>query len=520
VNHDLTEYDKVIYPSYTHPQTHPARLHVIGALMGLEPAPADHCRVLELGCGDGTNLVPMAWALPGSEFRGVDLAAERIRHGQLMAQDLGLKNLQLVPGDLRHLDGEWGQFDYLIAHGLYSWVPLEVRDHMLRLCRRLLAPHGIAFVSYNALPGCHLRSMLREMMLFHVRGLAAADERIQQARALVQFLAEAQDSRDEYRLWMKAELQRVLDHAHGHLYHDELAEINEPVYFTQFMSHAARHDLQYLGEADYFEMSDHVFRDSVRETLRKLARNRLLREQYLDFLKCRRFRQTLLCRRDAELRTEPQPGKLAGFLVSSSAVCAPGSLDLTPGVNCVFETPKGAKCQTDLPLGKATLALLGETWPAPMPVRELSDRIRQRLADAGMQSEAEAASLADLCEFLMQLYEGGAVEFRSFLPPLARAASERPEACPVVRWEAAHRDFVTSLFHIAVRVEDELGRNLLTWLDGTTDRTALAEKLWAFLKAKQALVLGEGGETAARRELAAKLEENLAKLLKLGLLVR
>ena len=514
----LTDYDKVAYPSYTHPQTHPDRLAVIGALFGLEPAAINHCRVLELGCGDGTNLAPMAWALPESEFVGIDLAGSPIRQGQQMVQDLGLGNLRLIQGDLMEIGGDWSPFDYIIAHGLYSWVQPDVRDHLLGICRGLLAPQGIAFVSYNALPGGHLRNMVREMLLFHVRGFEAPEERVRQASALVRFLAQAQNTPNEYRRLMMVELERILEHVPGHLYHDELAEINQPIYFTQFMAHAAHHRLQYLGEADFFEMSDHAFVDSVKETMDQLVADRLLREQYLDFLKCRCFRQTALCRSEARLHHEPQAEKIEGFLISSRALCSPGPLDLRSGVVSVFETPKGAKCQTDLPAGKAALTILGTAWPMPFPFDQLYQQVRRRLAREGLPADAAGVSRQDLCEFLLRLYAGGAVEFRTFLPPIARHAGERPVAHPLARWQAARGDVVTSLFHIAVKVEDEIGRSLLTWLDGTLERKALLEKLWGFLESKKALALPDGDESAARRELETNLEKNLEKLARLGLL--
>jgi SAM-dependent methyltransferase len=515
---ELTKYDLVAYPGYTHPQTHPDRLAVIGSLFGLDPALITSCRVLELGCGNGTNLAPIAWALPNSEFVGIDLANLPIRHGQQMVRDLGLGNLRLVQGDLAGIDAEWGQFDYIIAHGVYSWVSAEVRARLLEVCAQRLAPHGIAFVSYNALPGSHLRAMVREMMLFHVAGSKAADERVQQAKALVQFLAQGQDTRDESRLWMKAELERVLEHSPEHLYHDDLADINEPIYFTQFMQQAAHHGLQYLGEADCFEMSDQPFNDSVRQTLQQLAKNRLLREQYLDFLKCRRFRQTLLCRREARISIEPQMEKVADFLISSAAICAGGAVDVRRGVKQVFQIPNGANCQTDLPAGKAALALLGSVWPAPMPFGELLQQVTQPLAQEGVSGEAAAISRTGLCEFLLRLYAGGVVEFRTAMPPIAKRVSARPLVYPVARWQAAHGDCVASLFHMAVKIEDEIGRCLLSWLDGTQDRDALLEKLWLLLKSRNALVIPDGNELAARRAIESKLEENLEKLARLGLL--
>jgi methyltransferase-like protein len=417
------------------------------------------------------------------------------------------------------VNDDWGTFDYIIAHGFYSWVPHEVRQHLLKVFRQQLSPQGVAFISYNALPGCYLRTMLREMLLFHVRGFEQPEERVNQARALVRFLALAQDSEDEYRLWLKAELERVEDHAPGHLYHDELAAINDPFYFVQFMETAAQHGLQYLAEADYFEMSDHVFRDEVRERLKQLAGNRWLREQYLDFLKCRRFRQTLLCQGEATLKDKPDHRVLENFLVGSSAVCARGEVELKPGVNCVFETPKGGKCQTDLPMGKAALNILGALWPMPLAFAELASEIRRRLQSDGLSTEAAALSHEALSEFLLQLYAGGVVEFRTWLPSIAREPGARPIVYPVARWQAARGDSVASLFHLAVKVEDELGRQLLTWLDGTVDHNQLAERVWEFLKSKKALEIGAGGEKEARCAVAAKLEDNLSKLAKLGLLM-
>src|SRR5258706_11305084 len=123
---------------------------------------------------------------------------------------------------------------------------------------------------------------------------------------------------------MRAELDGIIEHAEGHLYHDELGEINQPLYFVQFMEKAASHGLDYVGEADYFEMSDHIFSESVRETLQELSRNRLLREQYLDFLKCRRFRQPLLCHRQARVRRGPDAVNVGDLLLSSGSEFHPG----------------------------------------------------------------------------------------------------------------------------------------------------------------------------------------------------
>jgi len=68
-----TSYDEVPYESQSFPQSHPNRLATLGRLFGLSPAPVAQCRVLELGCASGGNLIPMAYHLPESEFVGLDL---------------------------------------------------------------------------------------------------------------------------------------------------------------------------------------------------------------------------------------------------------------------------------------------------------------------------------------------------------------------------------------------------------------------------------------------------------------
>jgi|ERR1700722_8354179 len=515
----LTTYDAVRYPGYTHPQTHPERMAVIGALTGLQPAPVDRCRVLELGCGNGNNLVPMAWSLPGSQFVGVDLASQPIREGLEMVQHLKLANLRLVCADVMSVDRGWGEFDYIIAHGVYSWVPQAVREHILELCRQTLAPHGMAFISYNAFPGGHLRQMLRDMMLFHVRDFESAGERVRQAMALARFMADSPTSADEYQLWMKAEWQALLNHAEGHLYHDELAEVNQPFYFTQFLQAASAHKLQYVAEADYFEIFDYGLRESTRETLAQLGPNRILREQYLDFLKCRRFRQTLLCHADRSLGAEPDASRIGGWIVSSMARCVDAECDLRPGVKQTFQTPKNAHCETDASIGKAALSLLSAIGPEPLAFDELFSRSAQLLKQKDLAGETTEPASERLRGFLLQLYCAGVVELRTTPPHAAWVVGPKPAASPVARWQIERGNIVTTLLHIPVQVEDEIGGSLLRWLDGTLDQAELLEKLWLLLKSKNALRIPDGDEAAARRQLQSELEANLAKLAKLGLLI-
>jgi len=254
-----TPYDRIAYRTLPMPQTHPDRLATIALLHGMTPQPIDRCRVLELGCGDGSNLIPMAYALPDSEFVGVDLAGSAVASGAAAISALGLRNVTLLHLDLMDVSETLGAFDYVIAPGIYSWVPASVRDRILAVCRAHLAPQGVAFVSYNTYPGCHLRQAVWQILQYHVDGISDPTERITQARALARFMADCPQTDGSDAAVLRGEMQAVLDHSPGLLFHDDLAAINAPVYFHQFASHARGHGLQFLAEANIHEMQSQAY---------------------------------------------------------------------------------------------------------------------------------------------------------------------------------------------------------------------------------------------------------------------
>src|SRR3954453_8985335 len=142
-------YDLVTYRTIPRRQTHPDRLAAIAQLFGMRPAPVAGCRVLEIGCGNAANLIPMAYHFPNSRFTGIDLAAVPIAEAVAVAAELELFNIDLRAGNLCDLGAADGEFDYIFAHGLYSWIPFDVRDRLMAVCGERLAPQGVAFVSYN-----------------------------------------------------------------------------------------------------------------------------------------------------------------------------------------------------------------------------------------------------------------------------------------------------------------------------------------------------------------------------------
>ena len=494
-----TAYDHIAYRTLPMPQTHPDRLATIALLHGMTPRPIDRCRVLELGCGDGSNLIPMAYGLSGSEFVGVDLAASAVAVGAGTISALGLRNVVLHHLDVMDVSDGFGTFDYIIAPGVYSWVPEPVRDRILAICEAHLAPHGVAFVSYNTYPGCHLRQAVWQILQFHVEGIADPGERIAQARALARFMADCPQTEGSEGAVLAGEMRAVLDHSPGLLFHDDLASTNAPVYFREFASHARRHRLQFLAEANFHEMQPHAYPPEVARQVRLLADESVVQmQQYLDFLRNRRFRQTLLCREEVALDRGLRPEILRGLHFASSARPSVEHPDVgSPDVVVEFHGRGDSRLATDHPLAKAALFELGRAWPRKVGFDELVRTIARNGA-----SVDEAGALVDI---LLAAYTAGLVELSTHAPHFALEPGPRPIASPVARLQLEHGFFVASLRHTSVYIEDDLGRRLLRLMDGTRTLDVLRRELEA--------------QTSPVQVSPAALEKKVAEVARLALLV-
>jgi hypothetical protein len=353
--------------------------------------------------------------------------------------------------------------------------------------------------------------MLREMMLFHVRGFPDVPTRVQQAAALVQFLSEFQGDPDPVRQVMRAELARYASGDAAVLRHDDLADVNDPVWFHEFVAHARAHDLAFLSEADWYSSSDADLAPATREALRRLGPDRILREQYLDFLRCRRFRQTLLVHETAETSPQPRLDAVHGFRVACRAHVEAQRPGLGTRAVERFEGLNGNSIQTDAPIVRAALGFLNDVWPQRLAFDDLAARAEAAVAEATHGGEAPGAKDVEfLAGMLTALFGSGFLSFHLREAACAARAGERPVASALARHQARTRKTVTSLLLASVVLEDETARRLLVLLDGTNDRASLL----AHLK-----------ELAAHREIEpvdpldeANLERALDRMAHLGLL--
>ncbi len=499
-----TSYDEIPYESHAFPQSHPDRLATMGRLFGMQPAPVETCRVLELGCASGGNLIPMAFSLPRSEFVGVDFSRREVEAGRKVIADMALPNVRIEHASILDIDASWGEFDYVIAHGVFSWVPYLVQDKILAVCGENLRPQGIGYVSYNTYPGWHMREMIRHMMIYHSRQFSDTAQRITQARALIDFLARSTPAQDNFfGLLLKSELELIKKSKDYYLFHEHLEDENKPLYFHEFVERAETKGLQYLSEAEFGTMLTSGFPKEVADTLTRISKNIIRTEQYMDFLRNRLFRQTLVCRKGVPLKRNLDVGDIQGFLVASPAAPDKEAAEAAPGGRRTFRTPRGATVQTDRLLTQEALTALRAHWPRALTVDDLFDRALGGLKEHhGLSSTDGGAERRILLADLLQCYSAGVVELRTWQADFLREPGEHPRMSRLAAYQSAQGLPCVNLRHETIRL-DAVARHIVPLLDGTRDRDTILAAMRS-LVTNGTLVISRNKENVCDEELIQK----------------
>ena len=467
-------HDRIHYPGGAWEHSHPDRIAANARLLGLNPAPVEHGRVLELGCGAGGNLVPMAYGLPDARFLGIELAARPVELGRGLADALGLSNVELLQRDIVDLPANLGEFDYIVAHGVYSWVPAPVRDALMSVLARHLAPEGIAYVNFNALPGGHLRDLTRDLMRFRLAVFDDPEAHGEDAVRFVRLVAGAQPEGSPYRQVLADDLDRIEHNPASVLFHDDLVPAHRAFHFEEVVAHAARHGLQYLCEARPADVHPHRYPESIRAALHRFGGGRIAREQCLDFLVCQMYRCSLFCREGIVLAPVEDLDAMQGLRAASPVRPATTPADLTDGIAATFVAPDGATLRLDDSAAKAALEILGECWPASVEIDSLMRDARRRAQRPGGPTPLERRELA---RFLAGNHAMGFVDLHTWEPPIATSVTDRPVASALARIDIERDTRVTSLRHRQVDIDDPVAAAVLARLDGTRDVVALHDEV-------------------------------------------
>lgn len=297
-----TIYSELGYKSMPFPYTTPATLEAYGALVGVSTPNPKTARVLELGATYGGNIISQALFNPDATFVGIELSQEQVEKGNEVIANAGLTNVSLIQSDIASIGSEIGTFDYIIAHGVYSWVDDGVKDALLRLIDEHLVEDGIAYVSYNTYPGWHTMEEVRQLMMFSNRDKAQFNhkEKVLHGKTIGSIVGSQilkYDNLKERNSKFLGALRSIMQKDEYYVGHDHLEPNNDPVYFYQFNDHLGAHNLTYLCDADLTLSMVRSFDADIADTLDKLALNdHVAQEQYLDFMLDTTFRKSIICK--------------------------------------------------------------------------------------------------------------------------------------------------------------------------------------------------------------------------------
>lgn len=466
----LPSYDELPYDSLALPETQPDFLAAVAKLHGYDAVDPRASRILEIGCAQGGNLIPLAWRWPEAQCVGVELSRVQAESGNRFIAALGLANATIVHADLAALPPELGEFDYIIAHGVFSWVPPAVQDALLAVCQRHLSPQGLAYISFNVEAGWKPLLGLRATLLERTNPDLTAPARCAAAATVLETLAAETVDAD-----LTKEIAFLRGAAPSYFFHEYLDAYNSPMRFDAFVSQLDHHALRYVGEAG----ARHAV--AALEDCWGLAPEGMLgrwmdAEAALDDAHAIRFRRALIARSDASC-AQPVTGDALDALAFYADLGSGEEIELEQSSTQWFATPAGNRFPVSEPLMKAAVMTLTQAYPAALPYLELLQSARDLLAaygvtDAGEPSFREALFQIVVAHGVMPtLLPGGATT-----PP-----SPQPRADALARLQSASAGWaITGRRHVALDL-DAAARHLLSLLDGTRSRAALAQLMQSAL---------------------------------------
>ena len=465
------EYDHVAYPGAADQSIHPRNLEVTAAMFGARPAPLKHCRVLEIGCADGTNLLPFADEFRDSRFLGVDLAKDRILIASEVADESGLANVEFRCADVVDLNDSLGTFDYILCPGIYSWVGEAQRQAIMRICRECLAPGGIAAISYNTLPGWNWNRSVREFIRQTTGSILDPQKRITAARNSIDFLAAHAPTRSIHSAHFRRVRDRLSSHSDAYLYHDYITDHNTPFYFSEFTERAAVHGLKFIGEADFRHSSGFGLDPDGRTAVARTPPEH--REQLLDFLLNTCYRSSMLCHVDCELVPRVQHEWIGELRLVLSDPMEGFTFDSNDSQPLTLPFSSGAVTVTD-PRVKTALRRMMDLWPRTVTLDDLFSAVQENTKGISASSTS-IDSPETLARTMLALYGAGLVRPMKTVPTYADDVSRNPRATAVVRAAAEKGTQIVNQWHENISGLSADETFLLSRLDGSLDAAALVD---------------------------------------------
>lgn len=300
INNKIKEsYDSIPYNSKAFMYATASRLESVATLLNLETIDSRKARILELGCSFGGNIISQAMYNEDSYYVGVDLSEVQINEGKKIIEKMQLKNIELYSMDFLNFDYEkFGKFDYVICHGVYSWVPDIVKDKILEIISNVLSDNGLAYVSFNAYPGWKTQSLIRDIMLYSNKYYDSLDnnEKINRSKIILSMINDQKKLFEDNKNF-EENVNNVLNKDNYYLIHEYLEEYNDPMYLHEFDDRLVEKNLKHLSSVTLSDSFITNYNKEVQKNIIQLSKdNHIVKEQCIDYMKNTLFKRSIICR--------------------------------------------------------------------------------------------------------------------------------------------------------------------------------------------------------------------------------
>lgn len=489
------DYDTLPYSSMPFAESQPTHLAALAALHSCSAPAVETARVLELGCASGGNLIPLAVRFPNAVFEGVDLSERHAREGASLIADLGLSNITIRQGDIGTLDVSDKRYDYIICHGVFSWVPKPVQEAIFRICATSLTENGIAYVSYNVLPGWHFRMIIRDICKYQQDVDSSPQSQIAKARATLHQMAQLADETSLFGKVLREEAQRSTQMNDSLFQGEFLSADNDPCHFHEFVDRANSHGLAYLCDAGLADFLPETFAPDRREAAGRLAGNSMVKDQYIDHFTGRAFRRSLLVKDSASTERVIGPGGLAHLHLA----CPLGPEESKDGAFILRQDK--AELKTNDPVVGTALVYLATVYPETRSFAELVTHVEKT---TGHKPTNFTARMADA---LLRTIKSGYLTASAYPLRVGRVVDENPTLWPLARAQLRrNQPWLSTLLHVPIQIAPAL-RSIAALLDGTNTQAQIEARLAAAIASREIVIDGvnESSGPEAQREHARRL---------------
>lgn len=515
-------YEEMTYDSYPYLNTSPEKLATLGVLFGLNPPSLNGAKVLELGCAAGGNIIPHAVYNPQGQYLGIDLSMKQIAEGQEQIKKLGLKNIELKQMSIADIDESFGKFDYIICHGVFSWVPKEIQDKILQISKQNLTENGIAYISYNTLPGWNMVRTIRDMMLYHSKSFSNLKDKVAQSRALLDFVKDSLEGQDTaYSKMLTQEAELLSKQSDCYIAHDHLEQENSQFYFSEFMNKANSAGLQYLSDVAISMMYLGNVKPQVAEKLQSI--NDIVQtEQYLDFINNRRFRSTLLCHNNLKVNRALTSDMIKKFALTANINLSEpmkGKIEDQQEVKFYIRNNPDSFLTIKSPYLMAALLVLSENQGFPLSFNSIVSRANKLFKkDAKAEIEKEFENIA------LNLVIKGVIDISLQERTKEKLNLQKPKIASLVEYQLqnTNRNWVTSSHHAPVSI-NIFDRVALPYMNGSRNLEEISKLLVEDIKDGK-LNMNKGDKKIEdveeiQRELKHVLVQSLDKYASNGIVV-